>query len=213
MKQTRAASVNTTMKRITFSIPMVEAILRGRKTQTRRTVSDNVPMDNMEEALKRSKYGIGDILAVAEPWRTSRDFDHLKPSELPDDARIWHQAEEGEIPGWCGKPRLARFMMTKHARIFLKVTQIRIQRLQDICWDDAIAEGIDIHVCPIADTGDFSVYPRNYMISEKEADGWPYFKEDEYVKSFQSLWASIYGQESWEQNPFVWVFEFERVNP
>jgi hypothetical protein len=96
-------------------------------------------------------------------------------------------------------------------RIWLRVKSVRVERLQDISEDDACEEGIEIKTMPNGDGGDYNCYPRNYMISEKDAEGWPYFKEEEYIKSFQSLWQSINGHQSWALNPWVWVVEFERI--
>jgi hypothetical protein len=106
----------------------------------------------------------------------------------------------------------ARFMPKDFCRIWLKIKSVRVERLQDISDDDAVEEGIDIFTSPNADAGDYNCYPRNYMISEKDADGWPYFEEEEYIESFASLWESINGPGSWEENPWVWVIEFEKLD-
>lgn len=92
------------------------------------------------------------------------------------------------------------------------ITDIRVERLQDITEDDAIAEGIYIH--EVCNGDDYSSYPKNYLVSNKDADGWPYFKEEQYIESFMSLWDSIYPNhptKAWELNPYVWVITFENV--
>lgn len=111
--------------------------------------------------------------------------------------------------GWYKRPSL--FLQKRDARLFLRITNIRVERLQDISEDDACNEGIEIFTHPNADAGDFNCYPRNYMISHKEADGWPYFKEEQYIESFRSLWISINGEKSWNDDPWVWVIEFEKL--
>jgi hypothetical protein len=123
----------------------------------------------------------------------------------PDGYRI---SMDKENPSWpCWYKRLGRFMPRKYSRITLEVVSVRCERLGEISEGDAIAEGIDIKVSQIADTGDSCSYPRNYMVSEKEADGWPYLKEERYIESFQSLWQSIHGE--WNPDLWVWVYEFK----
>jgi hypothetical protein len=102
-------------------------------------------------------------------------------------------------------------MPREAARLFLRIKSVRVERLQEISEDEACEEGVEVKTMPNADAGDYNCYPRNYMISEKDADGWPYFKEEQYIESFRTLWQSINGPESWEANPWVWVVEFERI--
>jgi len=85
-------------------------------------------------------------------------------------------------------------MPKKACRLFLKVTNVRVERLQDINTQDAISEGIEeIH---------YGAY-KNYMSKEYDGFGHP-------PESFKTLWQSINGIESWEANPFVWVVEFQK---
>ncbi|HED3064968.1 TPA: hypothetical protein R4057_001921 [Kluyvera ascorbata] len=76
----------------------------------------------------------------------------------------------------CWKPSI--HMPRAACRILLEITDVRVERLNDISREDAIAEG-----------------------------GTPYFNVD----WFSGLWASIYGEESWTANPWVWVIEFKRL--
>ena len=88
-------------------------------------------------------------------------------------------------------------MPKAYARIFLKVTNVRVERLQDISEEDAIAEGI-IRV------GDGW---KDYSY-KKENDAYRYRTPKQ---SYETLWNSINGKDAWEQNPYVFVYEFERV--
>lgn len=71
------------------------------------------------------------------------------------------------------------------ARIWLEVTAVRLERLQDITEADAAAEGVPefIYGC--------------VSFTNRE--------------SFEMIWQSCYGAKSWQENPFVWVIEFKRV--
>lgn len=108
-----------------------------------------------------------------------------------------------DIPGWF--KRLGRFMSKKYARTFLRITDIRVERLQDISEEDAVAEGIlPVHSfesgCGISNRQ----YYENYLPVG--------YTEVLPIDSFRSLWESINGAESWEANQWVWVISFERIN-
>jgi hypothetical protein len=108
----------------------------------------------------------------------------------------WHQ---DDVP-W--KPSI--HMPKDAGRIFLQITDIRIERLQDITEDDAKAEGIEeIHPAP------FLIRYKNYF-NPSNHHSLPETWENPY-HSFQSLWESINGSDSWELNPFVWVVEFKQI--
>lgn len=94
------------------------------------------------------------------------------------------------------------FMPRSVSRITLEITDIRCERLNDISEGDAIAEGIEVIAGKIDDSPTF----KNYL--EPGADngfGYP-------QNSFNSLWQSINGPESWEANPFVWVITFRCID-
>lgn len=182
------------VKPILFSGEMVRAILEGRKTQTRRIVKfpndftgniyNNYPFgikyssNDFEGCVKRlnSKWEIDDTLWVRETCQYSDSSVNFNPGWVyratdPD----WETME-----GWKWKPSI--FMPKRACRIFLKITDIRVERLQDINTDALKAEGI------------------NYTM-----DYGPILFEN-----FKELWQRINGQENWKTNPFVWVIKFER---
>lgn len=96
-----------------------------------------------------------------------------------------------EIPAW--HKRLARFMPRWDSCITLEIVSVRVERLQEISDDDAIAEGIERG-------------PRG---------GWKDYGTTEGIfgptPSYASLWNAINGAGSWDANPWVWVMEFKRV--
>jgi len=191
-------------KPIIFSGPMVRAILDGRKTQTRRVISPQPRVtsrglfhwSNTENGVK---FGLGhDIAPVAFPaWAPYMRGDRLWVRETwrlwhPSDARVLYRADKAASLGmdeysdrhrW--KPSI--HMPKKYARIWLEVTGVRVERVQDISEDDAEAEGALLRG-PNDQYGD----------------------ERSYAEGFQELWGSInekrgYG---WDKNPWVWVYEF-----
>ena len=186
-------------KPILFSTPMVQAILRGEKTQTRRLCKfgkaydifhdgkHEVEAEKTFENILPCKYKIGDILWVRETWHPKR---HSFPIGLPFEYKATAK-EDGNPTDEPWKPSI--FMPKEACRIFLKLKSIRIEKLNDISESDAICEGIE------QKDGHYLDYiSGNYCRKPKQ--------------SYQMLWAKINGKESWVKNPFVWVYEFERTD-
>lgn len=189
---------------------MVRAILEGRKTQTRRIIKE-IPaatkliwFDNAEWIVEndegrcwkgqlKQRCKVGDILWVRETWLNN-------DGHLPTDLRYVYKAELGEKEIEYSKElnvkwRPSIFMPYEAARIFLKVRNVRVEKLHDIDEFDAIREGIE--------KGGYDDYKY-----------WNYLKDVSNClspkDSFKTLWQKINGQDSWNENPFVWVIEFER---
>lgn len=180
---------------ILFSTPMVEAILDGRKTQTRR--ARGATFQNFEEFARiKCPYGKpGDRLWVRETWQITN---FLHPSD-ENYGYIYKASENGKdwqenTEEWKWKPSI--HMPKAAARIWLEITETRLEQLQDISKEDAIAEGIE----PVADGY------KNYMpkLSSTSQFCWP-----TAYHSFKSLWESINGAESWDLNPWLWVVKFK----
>ncbi len=204
------------IKPILFSTPMIQAIIAGRKTQTRRIIKskhesgmfevsktldgivtgitsinwDERPKNDFTNDIKPIAVA-GDILWVRETWQDSQCFDYsMSGYQYKADKPASTHAEEYGIR-W----RPSIFMPKEAARIFLKVTNVRVERLQDISQLDAEQEGVKID-----DEGMMCWdYLENRWLTH---DGVP-------EKSFETLWQSINGIDSWDANPWVWVYEFE----
>jgi hypothetical protein len=195
------------MKPILFSTPMVQAIIDGRKTMTRRVIKQNSTALNWidsgftpEFILDKGNdaiipYKVGDILWVRETicgfiGRNTTQFVY-KASVHSD----WMEYAKEKF-GYKWTPSI--HMPKEAARIFLRVMGIRAERLQDISEEDAIAEGIEI------------VKENVPVIPYKDYLGkYNYYSNP--INSFKSLWQSINGEQSWEHNPYVWVIAFVRI--
>lgn len=197
---------------ILFSTPMVQAILEGRKTQTRRvvklpnyhpsmlekqknklTIKDWKLYDGNQEVIGNMKcpYQIGDIFWVRETFHTIHD------AETHDFLRYGYKADN-DYRGALWKPSL--FMPKEACRLFLKIKSIRVERLQDISEADAIAEGARDHLKHtdlkiLEGLGNWKI-PRPF---------------GHHQFGFSSIWCTINGCQNWLENPFVWVYEFERI--
>ena len=125
-------------------------------------------------------FKVGDILYVRETWLKADDGYYYRA----DETSISKEAREQY--GYKWKPSI--HMPKSLARIFLKVMDVRVERLQDITEEQAIKEGVKL----------------------------PSVKAN-YVNSFIPLWNSTIKKQDinkygWDANPFVWVIEFERIN-
>jgi hypothetical protein len=110
--------------------------------------------------------------------------------------------EAGDRPGW----RPSIFMPRWASRITLEVTDVRVQRLQDISEEDARAEGIT-EVAFYPDEG----FPLSYGFMVGADDG--HAKLDvSPIETYRKLWERINGAGSWEQNPWVWCISFKHVD-
>ncbi|MDO4705741.1 MAG: hypothetical protein Q4A98_05985 [Comamonadaceae bacterium] len=97
------------------------------------------------------------------------------------------------------------------SRILLEVTGVRVQRLQDISEEEAIAEGLKTLSKDGGRTWKSGLPDRDGL---PDGDGWPWREwEKDPRRAYKRLWEFIHGPKSWDQNPWVWVIEFRRVEP
>ena len=198
----------TTFKPILFSTAMVQALLEGKKTQTRRIVK--LPV------IENANWGGGAYIEHKSGERTALDYHGNLPSKYKRGDILWVRETFGidflstagnkycyksagdkkPVDGW--KPSI--FMPKEACRILLEVTKVRVERLQDISEADAKAEGIK--KTWISDHEQLCKW-KNYV---NDGRGSLYPRE-----SFQSLWHSINGEASWKENPWVWVYHCKKV--
>lgn len=106
--------------------------------------------------------------------------------------------------GWYKRSSL--FMPKWACRLYLEITDIKIECLRDISGQDAILEGIESAVY------EGKTYYKDYIEDKTPKDGIPYFPSRRNpVISFQTLWGSINTFESWKENPWVWVLSFRKI--
>jgi hypothetical protein len=103
---------------------------------------------------------------------------------------------EGLKPGWKWKPSI--HMPRWASRITLEITEVRVERLQDISEEDAVAEGVEAWI---------KTREPQFM----QCRG--IFCEDYHRKQYADLWESINGRGSWAANPYVWAVTFKRIRP
>ena len=206
---------------ILFSGEMVRAILDGRKTQTRRVINPQSLLDNKTRvtACYECPYGApGDSLWVRESCQIYGHW--VKNGHTKSGAQRWkfsiHASKQVlyagsfvESPsdktqlGFYKRPSI--FMLRWASRILLEVTDVRVERIQDISDGDAIKEGIQ-DVCHCGDYMESHGYHSGH--GAVSMPGWA-------TENFSSLWDSINAERghSWESNPWVWAVSFKVVKP
>lgn len=205
---------NSKERGMIFNSEMVRAILSGQKTQTRRIVKCDFQeiagrddgslwpwredCEHAEDYWYPCTFGdVGDRIWVRE----THHLDQYGYTYKADGDWIKEMRESGAF-GCDEKWTPSMHMKRCASRILLEITNVRVERLNDISEQDAIAEGIDTDW--LAESQD------NYdCIADHNMTGRPTAKGH-----FSYLWQSIYGDDEskcWEKNPWVWVIEFKRV--
>ena len=188
------------IKPILFNKEMVRAILDGRKTCTRRIIKaekvDNVlnsparksnpdiPDAQFIKCLVDMKYEPGDILYVRETWYKS-PLRYMYRADYSNTEQFYTDGKEVNI-----KWHPSIHMSKEAARIWLRVTDVRVERLQDITIDDIRGEGLS----------SVAVHAGDMEIALEE---WKMLWNSTIKKSD----IDRYG---WDANPWVWAIEFER---
>lgn len=207
---------------ILFSAPMMQAILAGNKTQTRRVVkwplmdksqwfeldeSYGVELANPSNPIDHlCRYGkIGDQLWVRETfcpiYPQDKYYNNGRPIEYDYKASYKHGDRLGDSIGIKKKWLPSIHMPRRASRIQLEITNIRVERLFDLSEDDAMAEGCN-GVLWVNDGLGSKTPPKGYGLlnSYPTAKHW-----------FACLWDEINGSGSWSANPWVWVIEFKPI--
>jgi hypothetical protein len=147
--------------------------------------------NNMPMWVDHCPYGkIGDVLWVRETWNKRKDI--LSGIEIYIHKEKHVRFKRPSATEWKWKPSI--FMPKEACRITLEITNIRVERLQHISWEDALSEGIDTFQGQSDNCYDY--------LTGKYAWSNP-------VNSYMTLWEKINGSGSVAINPWVWVIEFK----
>lgn len=199
------------IKPILFNSEMVRAILDGRKDATRKIVKGFIPddavwgytaftpkgyiscrgtfADGYGEKFFKLPCEPGDILYVRETWKKALNGYYYYEA--------WQRNDIADVTKW--KPSIR--MPKEAARIWLKVTNVRVERLQEITDEQTKREGIQYDECPTGFTWKQETDMHNCYTTP--------------IGAMQALWNSTIKKSDldgygWDANPWVWTIEFER---
>lgn len=207
------------MKKIMFNSKyrLDDAVLECWKTMTRRIINPQptydkmkgmywkggyygLGFDNPNDAYKNfisgteynkscNRYHIGDVIAIAQSYKDC-GYD---PNFMLDGKPI------SKHPGWNNK----MFVKTELMKHFIKITEVKVERLQDISDEDCLKEGIEL----------FNAFgkPESYIFADNKGRIYPKGWCTKPREAFALLIDKVSGKDTWESNPWVWAYEFELV--
>lgn len=187
------------MKKIMFNdkYRLTQAVLEGRKTMTRRISEDQIRnsvfcksgYESIHGHEIKPKYEVDEIVAIAQSYKKlGYDGD-----SIDRDLKLNIRGLMKDSAGWNNKMFVKSYACKHH----IKITNIKVERLQDISDDDCLKEGIFEWN---AGQKDIPLY------SFSHADIPDYFSPRD---AFEELIDKVSGKGTWERNPFVWVYEFK----
>ena len=216
------AKIVRIMKKIMFSdkFLLTQAVIEGRKTQTRRLIkcrktfkgewvagfnihirpSDKkvVGLPCMYDADEREfdggeilpKYKVGEVVAVAQSYKSVYDEQGLETMDM----LVQNMKNSA---GWDNKMFVKPELMPRQ----IHITNVCIERLQDISDEDCLKEGIIQGKCGSEDTHFMDAY---YVPNDIQPYCTPY-------EAFAFLIEKVSGKGTWDANPYVWVYDFELI--
>ena len=199
------------MKKIMFNdkYGLTEAVLAQRKTQTLRIIQsadhenrryEGAPKltnpDGTKSVLAQfsdervlSAYAINEVVAIAQAYKNIPKFPQMSKQAVE---------ELKQSPGWSNKMFVKADLMPHHIRI----TDIRVERLQDISDEDCISEGIGIRPYDIHE------YGVKYVKGELTL----WICGDSPIEAYTVLIDEVSGKGTWNSNPYVFVYDFRLID-
>ncbi|WP_313129470.1 hypothetical protein [Pseudescherichia vulneris] len=199
-----------------FNAEMVRALLDGRKTQTRRIMKVQLSSGVRTSPFVKSGFedghgkeiccpfgAVGDRIWVREAFATLEpgSYEPVKPCD--GYAQVVRYAasdrlanSDRDVRGFNWRPSI--HMPRWASRLTLEITNVGVQRLQSISQNDAAREGL----VRLPASGRYCINQGDQYFGSASHDA---------REVFSWLWSSIYGDDSWNANPWVWVIEFRRV--
>lgn len=180
------------MRKIMFNdkFLLTKAVLCGTKTMTRRVIKKEIPIGNWQEAEKMLRYKVDEVVAVAQRYSDigAASFDE------------WECETDWFKKGFTNKMFVRADLMPHH----IKITDVRVERLQDITDEDCLKEGI-MDFIPSDD--EYMVERCGYFTSDGGC-----FLFDTPREAYASLINKICGKDTWQRNPWMEAYTFERVD-
>jgi hypothetical protein len=188
---------------------LTKLVLEGRKNMTRRFINSNYTSIIISEGIYLGvvgdkekyvriipKYELGEVVAIAQSYQqVENDFGSLHIPIISEDH-----------PGWHNK----MFVKAECMPHKIQITDIRVERLQNISNEDCLNEGITMTMHKSAD-GEWGRYYWHHGITRSNCPNGQYKEYDTPLEAFSSLIDCVCGKYTWESNPYVIVYEFELI--
>ena len=173
------------MKKIMFNDKyyLTQAVLNGTKMMTRRLLKDGTPLGNWEETAKHLPYQVGEVVAIAQSYNNI--------------GRPQYDEYRRDVAGNTNKMFVRADLMPHHIRI----TDVKVERLQDISDDDIMREGV------------WQSYDHKNLFYISKNIG--YAPDVAFLTAREAFWYlfdKISGKGTWESNPLVVAYSFELID-
>ena len=173
---------------------LTKAVLDGAKTMTRRLLRDNVPLGNWEETAKCLPYKVGDIVAIAQSYK---DIIECMAEYSDIIINVDGSINREYKAGWTNKMFVKANLLPHH----IKITDVKVERLQSISVDDILCEGV------------WQFYNNKNLFYVSKNIG--YAPDVAFLTAREAFWYlidSISGKGTWESNPWVVAYEFKLID-
>lgn len=183
-----------------------QAVLNGTKTMTRR-YAEKILAEDINQCLfwtggfVKPKYHVDDVVGIAQPYK---DIVGLEPQDLIYTTKVIDDKKQkgyfpvSTLPGWSNK----MFVQGQYMQYFIKITDVKIERLQDISDEDCLREGILIDENAIDENKYY------FDVYGKHVSRWWFPTPKD---AFEGLIRKINGKDFWEKNPYMYVYSFELI--
>lgn len=179
---------------------LTQAVLAGTKTMTRRVLRGNVPLGNWEETIKHLPYKVGEVVAIAQPYKDIIERLPMYSDAILDEVGMPRKEFKA---GWTNKMFVKADLLPHHIRI----TDVKVEYLQNISDDEILREGI---------------YPQRFFNKEEyvfatkgKMNNTPVHRLKTFPtprEAFAALIDMVSGKGTWDFNPWVVAYSFELVD-
>ena len=176
---------------------LTQAVLDGRKTQTRRGIKYGINVNSCNDVLELSPYKVGEVVAVAQSYRGA-GVEVVGAEDYGQDMHAPIYADS--TAGWNNKMFVKAELMPHH----IKITDVRIEHLQAISDEDCLREGV-IKKWHAPACRNYFYVPNVEVRTKDDVFSTP-------QEAYAALIDKIIGKGTWERNPLVWVYEFELID-
>ena len=196
------------MKKIMFNdkYGLTKTVLEGRKTMTRRICSKGAAKEALEfDNWSWAKYYIGEVVAVAQKY-SEIEIPISGETRIYNEGLDLYQSKLEYEPGWTNKMFVKADLMPHRIRI----TNVRVERLQDISDEDVYKEGFTKEAVNNG-WGNYAYHYEAMLVYYDKLGRSKEIRSRVPREAFAALIDKVSGKGTWANNPWVFVYEFELV--